>query len=129
MSESIRACAIGIAFAIICILVKNFRNEFLIPTRIASIIIIVGISILMLIPILKFLTDIMGKFNHNEYLELMLKSLAIAYVTSITSDICRDCGEGGIATSIEIVGKVEILLLSLPLINKIINLSEGLVSW
>ena len=71
----------------------------------------------------------MGQTLKYEYLEIIIKALAIAYVTQISSELCRDCGEVGIATGIETVGKIEIIILSLPLINNIVAMSEELISW
>lgn len=129
MNESFRICAIGIVFAIVCILIKNFRNEFLVPVRVGSVILIFSLSLAMLVPILSFIGGIVDKLGANEYIEVMLKALAIAYITNISSDICKDCGEGSIATGIEIAGKIEMILISLPLINKIIMVSQELISW
>ncbi len=129
MSESIKLCAIGIAFAIICVLIKQYRTEFLVPTRLAAIILIAGMIIILVAPVLEFLKNLMEQALHYDYLEIIVKSLAIAYITHISSELCRDCGENGIATGIETVGKIEIIILSLPLINKMISMSEELISW
>ena len=71
----------------------------------------------------------MGQTLPLEYMEIILKTLAIAYITQISSEMCRECGENSIAFGIETVGKIEIVILSLPLINSIISMSEELLSW
>ena len=43
-------------------------------------------------------------------------------------DICRDFGEISIAQKVETAGKVEILVLSLPLVRSVIELSRELMS-
>ena len=129
MSDSFKICAIGIVFALICVLIKNYRGEFLIPTRLASIIIIFGIVVALSSPIIKFLYGIMGQTLPVEYIEIILKTLAIAYMTQISSEMCRESGESSIALCIETVGKIEIVILSLPLINNIISMSRELLEW
>lgn len=129
MSDSFKICAIGIIFAIICVLIKNYRGEFLIPVRVASVILIFGVVIVLVSPIVKFLSGIMGQAMPLEYMELILKALAIAYMTQISSEICRECGESSIALGIETVGKIEIVVLSLPLIKSIITMSEEFLLW
>ena len=71
----------------------------------------------------------MGQTLPVEYLEIILKALAIAYVTQISSEICRESGENSIAFGIETVGKIEIVILSIPLINNIISMSRELLEW
>ena len=129
MSDSFKICAIGIVFAIVCVLIKNYRGEFLIPIRLASVILIFGVVAVLISPIVKFLSDIMGQTIPLEYMELILKALAIAYMTQISSEMCRECGENSIAFGIETVGKIEIVVLSLPLINNIISMSREFLQW
>ena len=127
--DSFKICAIGIAFAMVCVLIKNFRGEFLIPVRLASIIIIFGVVIALVSPIIKFLNGIMGQTLPIEYMEIILKTLAIAYMTQISSEMCKESGENSIAFGIETVGKIEIVILSLPLINNIISMSREFLQW
>lgn len=129
MSDSFKICAMGIVFAMVCVLIKNYRGEFLIPTRLASIIIIFGAVTLLASPVIKFINSIMGQTISLEYMEIILKTLAIAYMTQISAEICRECGENSIAFGIETVGKIEIVILSIPLINNIISISRELLEW
>ena len=129
MSDSFKICLVGVAFAIVCVLVKNYRSEFLIPTRIASVIVILGIVVALISPIIQFLNILMGQTLPLEYIEILLKTLAIAFMTQISSELCRECGENSIAFGIETVGKIEMVLLSLPLINTIISMSQELLLW
>ncbi len=49
------------------------------------------------------------------YFSTLCKALGISYLTQMGIDICRDCGENALATSIELCGRIFMLLLSLPL--------------
>ncbi len=129
MSDSFKICALGIVFAIVCVLIKNYRGEFLIPVRLASIIVIFATVIALISPIIKFLNEIMGQTIPLEYMEIILKTLAIAYMTQISSELCRECGENSIAFGIETVGKIEIVILSLPLISNVISMSREFLQW
>ena len=129
MSESLKICALGIVFAVICVLIKSYRGEFLVPTRIASIILIFGAITVLISPVLKYLNNLMGQTMPLEYMEIILKTLAIAYMTQISSELCRECGENSIAFGVETVGKIEIIILSLPLIDNIISMSKEFLQW
>lgn len=129
MSESFKICAIAILFASLCVVIKHFRAEFIIPTRVAVSIIICGVVITLIDPIIEYLNNIMGQTLPLEYMKIILKSLAIAFIVQISGEICRDCGENNIAAGIETIGKIEIILLSLPMINNIISMSRELLSW
>ena len=125
--DSAKICAIGIMCAIICVLIKHYRSEFSMPARLGSVILIFGILIGMLSPIFTYLKELMGVSISSEYSAIIIKAVGISYLTHISSELCRECGEGSIATGIETVGKIEMIVLSFPLINKILLMSEELL--
>ena len=129
MIESFKICAIGIVCVVLCVLIKNTRSEFLIPTKLAGIITIFIFVLVLLNPIFEFLKNIVGESMPLEYMKILMKSLAIAYMTQISSELCRECGENNIAFEIETVAKIEIIILSLPLINQVIEMSREMISW
>ena len=45
-------------------------------------------------------------------MKILIKSLAIAYLTELSSALCKECGENSMAFAIESTGKIEILILS-----------------
>lgn len=55
------------------------------------------------------------------YIQLLLKAVGIAAITSIGSALCRDTGENAIGQMVEFAGKVFILLLALPVVAAIID--------
>lgn len=75
-----------------------------------------------------FLSEISSSGEYSEYLGIMLKGVCISFICEIGVDICRDMGEVSIARKVETVGKVEILLLSLPLLRSVITLTKELMT-
>ena len=58
---------------------------------------------------------------------VLLKALGISLLTHASSTVCRDCGEGSIAYYVELAGKIEMLILSLPLIKGILDMAIELL--
>lgn len=65
--------------------------------------------------------------GYSEYAVIMLKALGIAYISSLTETVCREAGEGMLAAACEFSGKVEIIVLSLPLISSILDIAAELL--
>lgn len=59
-----------------------------------------------------------------EYGSILLKVIGVTLLVDSASDICTDAGEHSIASKIETAGKIEILVLSFPIINKILLILE-----
>lgn len=129
MNDTFKICALVILSAMLCIIIKNLNSSFALPTRFAGILILYGAIILFISPLVEYLGKIMGNTVSEENIELVLKVLSIAYITQITSDICRDCGENTFASGVDTIGKIEIIILSIPLIDEVIRMSEELALW
>lgn len=129
MNEVIKVSAIGIICALACVIVRSCGAEFLFPTRIAAIVAIFTLAMLLISPVLELLTTSLAEHISAEYIEIILKALCIAYITEISGGLCRDCGETNIALGIETVGKIELIALSVPLLQRVLSLSEELLKW
>jgi stage III sporulation protein AD len=59
---------------------------------------------------------------------LLIKNLGIAYAAQITADICREAGETTMGSQVELLAKAEIVLLCLPMAQRIFDIAESLLS-
>ena len=55
------------------------------------------------------------------YFGIILKILAIAYLASFTSEICKDAGAGSLGTKVEFAGKLFILVLAIPVLMAVLD--------
>ena len=58
-----------------------------------------------------------------EAVSLSLRALGLSFLTEVTAGICRDLGEGGLATRLEWCGRAEILVLALPTLVRLLELA------
>lgn len=61
------------------------------------------------------------------YGQLMLKALGIGLTVKFTADTCRDMGEETLAGGLELAGKLEILLLCLPLCREMLTMLQEIM--
>ena len=113
---------------VIMLIVRQWKSDLL-PILRMSITLSFSLLILaMIAPLVTYLKRLTDNAAASEFSEILLKALGIAILTQCCSDICKECGENGIAGGIELVGKIEILLLALPLIDHILELAGKLLS-
>lgn len=62
-----------------------------------------------------------------DYISAMFKVLAICCITHITAELCRDSGEGAIASAAELWGRGAVIVLSLPLLRSFLQLIDKLM--
>ena len=89
------------------------------------------VCIASMTPLVEYVGEIAESFGADESLggavEVLLKALGVSILANVTAGICRDAGEGSIAYYVELGAKIEILILSLPLLREIISLAVELL--
>ena len=116
--EIIRIIGIGLIALIIIILLKQYKPEFAIYISLLT-----GALILLLLTdqltgIVNLIQSIAGKANINsQFLSLLIKITGIAFLSEFAVSICKDSGEGAIASKIELGSKIIIISMSIPIIS------------
>lgn len=123
----IKVCGIVLCALVVCVFFKNLRSEYSLFVRLTITALISMLTLAIAYPILSFVDEVTKNTTVYQYVPTLIKALGIAFCVQITSDICLDAGEGALSEKINIFGKVEIIVLSLPLIKTLFNLAEGLV--
>ena len=120
---------LGLIGALLGIIIRQYKPEFSIYISLTVGIIILGVLIGLISPVLDTITELTDAVNLNDiYGSVLLKALAICYITQLASDCCSDAGEKAIASKLEMAGKIAIVVISLPLFQSLVNVVTGLIS-
>lgn len=123
MSVAVAAMGLLLCAAILALVVRGQRPELALCLSIAA-----GAAVLMMLmghiaPLLTTLSNMLqGSAIPSEYIKAVLKATGICLLTQLTADTCRDAGETALAGKAELVGRVLLLLLSLPLFEDMLTL-------
>lgn len=77
-------------------------------------------------PAFQLLGGYLQEYSMGESGGLLLKALAVGYLTELGGDTCRDLGAEGIAKKLELCGRAELLLLSLPALSELLTVALSL---
>lgn len=125
--SAIQLCMLAVLGIAVLLILKEWRSNLLPLVRISAVLVF-GFALLKSVsPALLYLKELSQSNGLSEYGTLLFKALGIAVLTQICAQMCRECGEGGIATGVETVGKTELLLLCIPLFEKILSLAQELL--
>ena len=64
--------------------------------------------------------------DFSQYAVILLKALVIGYMTVLMEGICNEAGEGTLAFGVELAGRSQIVLLSLPLLTSFMDIAKEL---
>ena len=109
------------------VVVRQWKPEWVAFVRIAAALVFLGLAMTMVSTVMSFVGDLGGDAMPEELWGILLKTLGIAFLTEVAAGICRDGGEGSLATWVEMAGKLEILILSLPLVEHILDAAKELL--
>lgn len=119
-------CGLVLSVTLFLILIRQLRPEFAPPLSLCLTILVTLASLGAMVPLIDYLKTLsLDRFG--DYIPYLLKSLGISLLSSTASDLCRDCGENAVAVKLELFGKCEIALLSLPLLKDLLDLAVDLM--
>ena len=126
--SSIQICMLAMAGVTVITVIKKWSSDFLPLLRIALTVVLTMAALTLISPLLSYLEQLTELSGTGGSAELLLKSLGVAWLTQCCADICRESGESGAANGVELAGKVELLLLALPLLNRVLEVVSELLS-
>ncbi len=120
--EILQVVGIGLIGAVLAVYVKERNKEIAVLVSMATGLIIFLFAVSKISAVLQVLQDLASLANVNMfYLTTILKIIGIAYVAEFGAQVCRDAGEGSIASKIEFSAKILVIVLALPIIVAILE--------
>ena len=118
----------GIISAVLSLVLKQYKPEYSMFISLAAGILIFISVIAAIEPIIWYISDLTENAGLSGiYAVILLKSLAVCYLTQLACDCCKDAGENAIAGKLQIAGKVAVLLMALPVFKNITEIVTGLI--
>lgn len=126
--DSAKICFAAVTAVCLCVILKQWKSDFL-PLLRLGITVAFALALLGLAsPLAEYVKSLSDTATLGEDAAIPVKALGVAVLTQCCADICRDAGEGSVAGGVELAGKIEILVLCLPLVNRLLELARGLLA-
>ena len=118
-------CLVG---ALIAVILKQYCSEHSMAVTIAVCVGVMTFFVLLFDDAIDEIRDIFEMAGIAEsYISIIFKTLAICCITHITAELCRDSGEGAIASAAELWGRGAVLVLGLPVFKSFLQLIDKLI--
>jgi len=118
----IKIAVIGISAVILAIVFRKGKEEYSLYISLAACILVLIWGIGKLEIILDAINRLQGYIQLNKaYIGILIKIIGITYVTEISSSLCKDSGYQAVGDQIELVGKLTILAISMPILLAILD--------
>lgn len=118
----IKIAVIGIVAVLLAIQLKNYKPEYSTYISLSACILIFTLGFHKLEVIIQTMQKIQSYIPINgSYITILIKMVGITYIAEISSDLCKDAGHAAISNQIELIGKLTILSISMPVILSLLD--------
>lgn len=113
--KMLKFAAIGIVVVLLGIQLRSYKSEYSVYLSIVGCILIFGCSLDKLKAVVAMIQKIESYLPiPGSYMGILVKILGITYLSEFSSDLCKDAGYTAISNQIQLVGKITILAISMP---------------
>lgn len=113
--------------AFLSVLLRKYHPEFSLAVALVSGVVVMGAVVSKVAPAFSAMQSMLDKTAiPSTYIQVLFKGLGVCFLTQTAADTCKDAGETALAAKAELVGKVMLLVLTLPLFQEVTELA---LSW
>lgn len=114
--------------AVVAAMLRRYHQEYAVLISIAAGIVILTAILANIAPAVRQINTLLASAGiPTDYAVILLKTLGICFLAQFAADSCRDAGESALASKMELAGKITIVILALPLFEKIAQTAVGLI--
>lgn len=118
----------GIIGAVLSVVLRQYKPEFSMYITLITGMLMLGAAVTAVKPVIETVSGYLQIADPDtSYADVLIKSLAVCYITQMASDSCADAGEKSIAAKIELAGKFAIVLLALPVFDRLMEVIKQLL--
>lgn len=127
--DLISILGIGIVAALLSVILKQYKPEMGMAVSLVTGIAILLAAISVIKPVISTITQLVDIAELDKsYASVLIKALAICYITQLSSDCCKDAGESAIATKLQFAGKIAVIVVAMPMFTSLSNIVISLLN-
>ena len=120
--DTLKIVCIGIIAVFCAMTVRAYKPEFGVLTALTAAVLLLSLSV----PALKSIVDSVNTLSKKaaidgSYIKTVVKIIGVAYITQFASELAKDAGEGLLSKKLELVGKIGITAIILPVLISLID--------
>lgn len=120
--DIIKIVGLGLVATILVVIIKQQRPELAVQLSIVVGAVIFTMMLGKINSVISLLQEMARRSNISLlYMETILKIIGVAYIAEFGAQICRDAGEGAIASKVEFAAKVIVIVLAIPVIAAVFD--------
>lgn len=121
--DILQIIGIGVVGAIASIILRSHRPEIAFQIVVATgAIIFLSVAVTLNTAVGSILAIAQKYDIDTSYIGTVIRIIGISYICQFAAEVCRDSGEGAIASKIELAGKILILIYAIPIVEALLQM-------
>ncbi len=122
----IKIIAVSVISVVLIQILKQYKSDYVILLKLA-VIAVLTFLLLNTFSLSEIKFSFLSELDSQtpSYFPIILKTLGIVIITQLASSVCKDSGEETLSLITELVGKISILITSIPLIETLYSILKG----
>lgn len=128
MELILKAAALALTAALIGIVLRRTNPEMTLLLSICTVVLIMGAALGFAKSFTELAQTVQRIFGVSESLiKPVIKCVAVAIITKMTSDLCKDSSQAAAASAVELAGTVCALCIIMPLLMSMLTAIGGMI--
>lgn len=128
MELVLKAAALALTAALIGIVLRRTNPEMTLLLSICTVVLIMGAALGFAQSFTELAQTVQRIFGVSETLiKPVIKCVAVAIITKMTSDLCKDSSQAAAASAVELAGTVCALCIIMPLLMSMLTAIGGMI--
>ena len=113
---------VALLAAMLILLLRELRAVTAVSVRLAATVLLCLSALSLYAPVLSRVRALFSLGGGSVLAQTVLRAVGVGVICELSASFCRDLGENTLADGVVLFGKIEILVLALPLVDELIEM-------
>ncbi len=120
--EILRIAGLALLGVFTALILKGGKGEYSLLIGLSMTFLVCGYVVINLLEVVGTIEQVWNRVSgDSSFLHILLRIVGIAYVSELTSGICKECGYAALAGQVTIAGKMGVLLAGFPIFMNLLE--------
>lgn len=125
--DILKVAGLAVLGVVTAMLLKQSKGEYSTIIGLAMALIVCGYVVTNLLEVVSTIETLWNRIaGDTGFLHILLRVIGIAYLSDLTSGICKECGYSVLAGQVAIAGKMGVILAGFPIFMNLLEFVLGL---
>ena len=124
---AVELSGVALLSVMMILLLREWRPTMAVPLRLGVVLLLTVAAVGLFEPVVSRVRALLSFAPEGALTAPLLRAAGVALISELSASFCRDLGENSVAEGVLLFGRLEILVLCLPLVDALIDIAGELL--